>query len=211
MWEDGRGGPGGMDREHGRNGPGGGPGGPPPHGGQLHPLSASAGLQMSAGPGHMGGPVGLPMGAHPGQWAVPQQFVPGPAFMVPGAHRASSYHSWPCFKDFFTYQNFSVQLHFVVRVPLLSVPRILSLNLAGTPSEVCNELCLYKGLVWARRLAAAAADDVPAVPRSGPLPGAAGQRAGQPLQRWRDVCAQAPRHAPWGTGRAPGPDVCRPR
>ena len=89
MWEDGRGSAGSvdrMDRDHIRNGPGGGPGGPPQHVGQLHPLSASAGLQMSAGPGHMGGPVGLPMGGGPGQWAVQQQFVPGQPFMpmVPG-------------------------------------------------------------------------------------------------------------------------------
>lgn len=86
VWgEDGRGGAN-MDREHGRNGPG---GVPPPHGGnQMHPMAASAGLQMPAGSGHMGGPVGVPMGGPPGQWAVPPQFVPGQPFMpmVPGAH-----------------------------------------------------------------------------------------------------------------------------
>lgn len=85
VWgEDGRGGAN-MDREHSRNGPG---GVPPPHGGgQMHPMAASAGLQMPAGSGHMVGPVGVPMGGPPGQWAVPQQYVPGQPFMpmVPGA------------------------------------------------------------------------------------------------------------------------------
>ena len=90
VWgEDGRGGAN-MDREHSRNGPG---GVPPPHGGnQMHPMAASAGLQMPAGSGHMGGPVGVPMGGPPGQWAVPPQFVPGQPFMpmVPGARSSHS-------------------------------------------------------------------------------------------------------------------------
>lgn len=78
-----------LDRDLARNGLGPGPGGPPPpHGGPLHPMSASAAAQMSPGSGHLGGPVGLPMGGPPGQWAaMPQQFVPGQPFMpmVPGA------------------------------------------------------------------------------------------------------------------------------
>ena len=58
-------------------------------GGHMHPMSSS-GPPLSPGGPHLPGPVGVPVGTPPGQWALPQQFVTGgqPFMqMVPGELR----------------------------------------------------------------------------------------------------------------------------
>jgi hypothetical protein len=81
--DDGRGG---FDRE-----PSSRTAGLPQGGVAMHSMPATGPSPSPGGGPHLGGPMGVPVGTPPGQWAVPQPFVPGgqPFMqMVPGERSA---------------------------------------------------------------------------------------------------------------------------